>query len=244
MNHEGAVRLSLAFVLVLEGLSFISGYVKASVTLYLSNDETTAYDYLTREMAKATAPYEIWNTIALGAELLVVLLLIMSVATLHSTTKQAFHRVAVYGALVAFLAKWGAYALYDNLVTQAVGRLKLESGLLSTANEVQARFVAAWGFWGSQAYDSLTVLLSLIFLVLLAFAVWELYMEKVVSVWPSMQPTVGTVEPLAPIAMPASAQTNAPSAEAKQAETKFCRYCGARIIRDSKFCEECGTKLT
>jgi len=27
------------------------------------------------------------------------------------------------------------------------------------------------------------------------------------------------------------------------ASTKFCRFCGAKIPRDSKFCEECGTSL-
>lgn len=27
------------------------------------------------------------------------------------------------------------------------------------------------------------------------------------------------------------------------APTKFCRYCGAKIVRDSKFCEECGKRL-
>jgi hypothetical protein len=229
---------------MIEGLAFISDYVKASVRLYLSNDETTAYNYFTREIAKATAPYEVWNAIAMGADLLLVLFLIIGAATLHSTTKQALHRVyGVYGALVAFLARWGAYALYYYLVMQAMSGLNLESGLFERGQQVQARFVAAAGFWNSQAYNLVMILLALILLVLLAFAAWELHMEKVVSVWPSMQPTVGTVEPLPPIAIPASAQTVAPSVEAK-AETKFCRHCGAKILRDSAFCEECGGKLT
>jgi predicted amidophosphoribosyltransferase len=30
---------------------------------------------------------------------------------------------------------------------------------------------------------------------------------------------------------------------AREAPTKFCRYCGAKITRDSKYCEECGTPL-
>jgi ribosomal protein L40E len=202
-----------------------------------------AYDYLTRETAKAIAPYEIWNIVAMGADLLLLLLLIVSAATLYSTTKQTFHRLAVYGAVVAFLARWGAYTLYENLVTQAVSQLRLESGLLSTANEVEARFVAAAGFWDSQAYYLTIILLSLIFLVLIAFASWELYTEKIVSVWPSMQPTVGTVEPVAPVVISAPPLSVVPSVEAKQAETKFCRKCGAKIPRDSVFCEECGAKL-
>jgi hypothetical protein len=35
-----------------------------------------------------------------------------------------------------------------------------------------------------------------------------------------------------------------PAPKAPSASLKFCRYCGAKIARDSKFCEECGAKLT
>ena len=36
---------------------------------------------------------------------------------------------------------------------------------------------------------------------------------------------------------------NAKTATEAVGMTKFCRFCGAKIPRDSRFCEECGTRL-
>lgn len=41
-----------------------------------------------------------------------------------------------------------------------------------------------------------------------------------------------------PVPSPPQVTTVQPSLQ-----TKFCRHCGAKILRDSKFCEECGTPL-
>jgi hypothetical protein len=242
-NHDAAVKSSLALILVFEGLGLTSGAVKDSIRLNLAPYAISAYEYVMKQIAEAIAPYHWMYDLGAGMELLTILLLIMGAATLHSTTKQRLHRVTVYGAVLALLARWAASALYYIKTTQVLSVLNIDPDLLRTANDVQSSFAAEAGFWGSSAFNILSSLLLLIVSVLLAFAAWQLYSNRVVSVWPSMQPTVGTVEPVAPVAMPASAQMMAPSVEAK-AETKFCRYCGAKILRDSKFCEECGGKLT
>lgn len=46
-----------------------------------------------------------------------------------------------------------------------------------------------------------------------------------------------------PMAVQAPVPT-APPPPPLAALTKFCRHCGAKILRDSKFCEECGNSLT
>ena len=237
-KHDTSVRSGLALVLLIEGLSFVSGSVQGSIRVYLAQNEITAYDYVTRRIAEATAPYEGLNILAMGLELLVVLLLILSAATLHSTTTRGLHRVTVYGAVLAFLAKWGAYTLYDIRTTQAVSLLNFEPYLLRTANNVQSLFAAEAGFWGSSAFYSVTILLSLMLLGLLAFAAWELHTRKIVSVWPSMQLSIEGVEPAAPAAIPASVPTMTPSVVVEHA--KFCESCGSQMPAQTTICSTCG----
>ena len=51
--------------------------------------------------------------------------------------------------------------------------------------------------------------------------------------------TVG-IEPASPVIETASVAPTIASTK----PTKFCRFCGVRIVRDSMFCEECGAELT
>jgi RNA polymerase subunit RPABC4/transcription elongation factor Spt4 len=55
-----------------------------------------------------------------------------------------------------------------------------------------------------------------------------------------------TVEPAVPAskaAMEPKQETKPSRESARSVSTKFCRYCGAKIPRQSKFCEECGKAL-
>jgi ribosomal protein L40E len=70
--------------------------------------------------------------------------------------------------------------------------------------------------------QSLTIALLIIGVAGIALVIAS---TKSVPAQPSLQPAAAA-EPPAELAM-----------------SKFCRYCGAKIPRDSKFCEECGKKL-
>lgn len=239
-NHDTAVLSSLFLILLAEGLSTISGAVNGSIKLYLAPDQIYAYEEVNRRIAEAMAPFQGMYYLGVGIELLTVLLLIMGAATLHSTTQQRVHRATVYGAVVAFLSRWGAYTLYDVKRTQVTSALGIDPDLLRTANDVQSRFAAEAGFWSSSAFYILSILLALILLFLLAFAAWELYTRKIVSVWQPTptdlsRPPAPAPEPARPVTEQAIAKPTVP--------TKFCRHCGAKIPRDSMFCEECGKKL-
>jgi hypothetical protein len=244
-NHDRATRASLVILLLTEGLSFLAAYVRASVRLYLASGQIDAYQYVSGRMAEATAPYAYLNTLAMGLEVLLVFLLIAAAATLHSGEMRDLHRVTVYGAVVVFLSRWTASTLYVGRTTQAVAALNIDPDTLRTANDVQSQFAAQAGFWQSQTFNLLTIALSLLFLALAVFAAWELHAMKVVSVWPSVQPGVATMEPTAvvPLAVAPAPPALEPPAP-QSASTKFCRFCGAKILRDSGYCEECGKRLT
>lgn len=243
-NHDTAVLSSLFLILLAEGLSFVSGAVNGSIKLYLAPDQIYAYTEVNRRIAEAMAPFQGVYYLGMGIELLTVLLLIMGAATLHSTTTQVLHRVTVYGAVVAFLVSRAALTLYYVKRTQVISALGIDPDLLRTANHVQSRFAAEAGFFGSSAFYILSILLPLILLFLLAFAAWELYTKKIVSVWQPTSMDVSLPPPPAPEpARPVIETGSVVPTIASTKPTKFCRFCGAKIVRDSKFCEECGMNL-
>jgi hypothetical protein len=233
------VGLGLALVLVAFGLSFWSGVVIGGTTLYLDYSTIQAYTLVGQKTSELTAPYEYLNNLAMSLELFSLVFMLVSAATVHSLRK-SLHFAAVVLGPVVMIADMVAKAHYNSLTDQALARLPslVDSYSLRLAYAAQNRFDAAYGFWAAPA-QTLNGLLSLIGLVFLIVAIFTF---KVASTWIPSEAQVPQ-----PAVEPEPAHTTIPGKiETRQVasiELKFCRYCGARILRTSKFCEECGKRL-
>ncbi len=125
---------------------------------------------------------------------------------------------------------------YRSLTQQALTQLSsvMDTGTLNTALQVQQKFNAAYGFWGSPEYDTLGVILSWIGVGFLIAAVLTMKIVTVSETTVKQEDAIPIIGPVkitndqAPVAPP----------------LKYCRYCGAKIPRQSKFCEECGATLS
>jgi len=85
----------------------------------------------------------------------------------------------------------------------------------------------------------LTLILAIVGLPLYAYELHKLRKTQIAHrqttlVEPALRPATASIQEQAPIMTERS--TVIPS-------MKFCRFCGAKIPRDSKFCEECGAKV-
>jgi len=245
--HELFLHLGLWLFLTAEGLSFGSGLVQGWTTLYLDYSTIETYTTVSNQLQQALAPYQPVFNFALLMELLVLVLVIVSIVTLHSP-KTKLHLGAVICVPITFvygmIAKW-KYASDVAMVTTNLLN-SLGYGTYQTFITTQQRFDAAYGFWGTPA----NILNSILSWASLGFLVAALFTCK------ANRPTSRTMvaETIAPMsevktgATPATAKatetsTPSPDSVTPRGEEKFCRYCGARIPRTSKFCEECGRKL-
>jgi hypothetical protein len=86
-NHDFFVKLGLICFLFVEGLSFVSGWVKGSTLLYLTSDEQICYEAVTRFAGTLLAPYERLSNAAMALEALSLFLAIVAVSTLHSPSE-------------------------------------------------------------------------------------------------------------------------------------------------------------
>jgi len=121
----------------------------------------------------------------------------------------------------------------------------VDESVLQTTLEIEQRFQQAYGFWGTPAPDAVRIIFSLAGLAVFVgawitsghFTLWQ--PPPTLAVAPTTPPIQ---EPVIPTAETSSAV--APTTVMPAMPTKFCRFCGAKIPRDSMYCEECGAKLT
>jgi hypothetical protein len=188
----------------------------------------------------------------MALEVLSLFLAIVAVSTLHSLSenKASLHKVGALGAAAALLVSLGLKGYYGVMTDQALRGLhdlvcseygSRCTGILDTATQIQQRFNAAYGFWGSASYEWASLVLVTASAALLVGAALT---TKVVSTWQPSSfdvsfPPPPTLEPARPVIETASVAPTIASTK----PTKFCRFCGARIVRDSMFCEECGKRL-
>jgi hypothetical protein len=239
-NHDFFVKSGLVLLLLSEAVSFVQGWVKGSTTLYLSNAVIEEYETVMRKMAELTAPYEYLSWLAIVLELITLILAVLAVASLHSIKDKNTHGAAIVGTVATFIIGMITKRFYISATDAALTRLPsvVDADLLATARQVQEDFQRRYGFWGTPAPDAVNILCSLAGLGLFMGA---LITTQHFTFWQPSSADVSRPSPPAP--EPARPVAEQPIAE-PTFPTKFCRYCGARIFRDSKFCEECGGRLT
>ena len=185
-------------------------------------------------------------------------------------------KVGALGASAALLVSLGLKGYYGVMTDQALRGLhdlvcseygSRCTGILDTATQVQQRFNATYGFWGSASYEVTSLLLMI---ALAALLVGAALTTKVVSTWqptPALSvTTVGQQEipqatteavherrfcescgseiPPQMMVCPKCGHKNASALWPQEPKsTKFCRKCGTKIPSKSEFCENCGARL-
>jgi len=241
-THEALTIVGLGLVLAAEGLSFLAGLITGSTLLYLQRNEIEAYETVARTIERLTAPYQFLDHVAIVLELLIIGLVISSAATLRSFSRKRLHRIATFSAPLVMVAHFAIMYVYDSLTKKALSELPstVPSQQLVVATEVQQRFDTAYGFWGGPAY-AIVIFFSWIALFALVGAALTPR-----ALQPTLQPLVISAPQESPLKTPI-AHPSVPTSPVTSATvvlaTKFCRQCGAKILRDSKYCEECGTRL-
>lgn len=218
-------------------MALIAGAVLASTTLLLLPDQITAYNMLAQRTDLLLAPYESLKNIVIIFDFAAVVVVIASAATLKSYSKRTFHTAFVVLAPIIASGDILLEGLYSSLTQQALTQLPstMDMGTLIPALQVQKQFNAAYGFWGSPEYNTITNILSWATVGLLIVAALTM---KSTTVRETNVEKTESVPEFVPIQKhPTKEEGPMPSG------TKFCRYCGAKILRDSKFCEECGSEL-
>jgi hypothetical protein len=238
-NHDFFVKLGLVLLLLAQLAGGVQGFVKGSTTLYLSNAVVEQYETVTSKIAQLTAPYEYLKWLALGMELITLVLAILAVASLHSIKERNTHDAAIVGTMGTFIISMVTKLDYTSATDAALARLPsmVDARTIETARQVEEQFRVAYGFWGTAGPGAANILCSLLGLGLFIGALFTSHQYTVWQPVPSdlSHPPPPTLEPTRLVAEQPIAKPTVP--------TKFCRYCGARIVRDSKFCEECGARL-
>jgi hypothetical protein len=231
--HRAAIISSTLILLTVAGMGFIFGAVRASTTLLLPYDQIDAYNTLTQttdQLMTANGGYWLLAVVYL-IDFLVICVVIASAATLRSSRHKIIVFVAPFVATADILLEDYYTSFIQHLLTQL--QQIMGTNILNTALQVQQKFNTAYGFWGSPEYYATVAVLSWATVGLLIVAAFTM---KSVTVSES---TVGKAES-APEFVPSE---KPPTTEQGPSRRKFCRYCGAKIVRNSKFCEECGCQL-
>jgi hypothetical protein len=240
-SHDSFVKWGLIFFLLAEGFSFVAGYVKVSSTVYLPDYEISAYNTVMSKTAELTAPYQYLSWVVSFEELAILILAIVAIATLHSFKGRATHLGVIVGVIVLFCIHYVTRTYYLHVTQQALSQLSgfFNEDTMTTAQGVEEALFQKCGFWCTPSSDVINIILSLIDVGLFVAAslTW-----RVVSVRPPTEVAVVPAAVPAPESVPQPQVTEAATA-ALATQTKFCRFCGAKILRDSEYCEECGKKL-
>ena len=229
--HDLFVKLGLITVILAEAVAFASGFVQSWTHHYFDYGTIASYNRVADTIDGLIAPYQSVSNIAYILDVVSLALAIVAAVTLHSISKRKLHRVTLSFAFGLSLLKIVTVYYYNSLTAQALEALPslVDSATLSTYRRVDLEFQAAYGFWGGSAHFLVGILILLSAAALGAASLTT----KVVLVWnrtePSQQEAL-TIEPKSHTMI----QCN---------ESKYCRYCGARLPDISKYCEECGKNL-
>lgn len=235
-NHSFLVKLGVGLVILLEAIAFIVSNFKSSVRLYFGYQQLQDYYALSAALTQLLAPFDYLSTIILLADVFAIVFTFIALLTLRSP-KTKLHLVSLVGALSSFFAEWVIASYYIYLTDQAMKNLPslLTPDVLNDALQVQQQFEAAYGFWDSSAYSAVRIVLVIV--TLGSFVVASFTSRP--TLWnPNISERVAIPTPPRPPQLGSSGKLRSAGVE-----TKFCRYCGAKIPRTSKFCEECGKNL-
>jgi len=241
-RHDLMVKIGAGGILLLELLAFIAGFVKGSTLLYnLSYEEITSYTFMADQIIEASAPYEPIENLLIFVDLLVIIFAITALLTLRSP-KVTLHWASLLGIGILVPLEFGLLYYEDVVANQIVAHVasQVDERTLRLFANVQQKFHDAYGFWDSAAYTGLRLLLLIVSIVSIYGG---LVLSKVVIKWPSAeqagpQPSIIQVPRTSP-----SSPERVGEKSLQTAQTKYCRYCGVKILRESKFCGQCGTKL-
>lgn len=229
--HDLFVKLGLIAFILAEVVAFASGAVVGWTHLRFDYSTIASYESVAKTIDQLIAPYQYIRNISYILEFGTLGLAIVAAVTLHSVSKKKLHRFALSVAfmlsLLTILAKYYHYSL----MTQALSTLPnlVDPATLSTYIQVEQQFETAYGLLGGPA-SSIVGILLILSVGMLGVASLT---PKVLLVWnrpKASQQEASTLEP--------SALT-----VATNNESKYCRYCRAKIPLQSKFCEECGKAL-
>jgi hypothetical protein len=232
--HDFLVKLGLAIFISAEAISFVGGAVKGSTTLYFEQATIASYTAVADKITQLTAAYQPLNNMSYVFEVATLSLAIIAGITLHSSSKKELHRAVLISAFILGVLTIATRYYYYSLTTEALSALPtvVNQAALSAFNQAEQQFQAAYGFWGESADFSagILIILSVASLGVAAATtkprlVWtriESYQQETTTT------TVPSLRPVTP---------------STTGESKYCRYCGAKIPRQSKFCEECGKTL-
>jgi hypothetical protein len=231
------VKSGLIILLAVFGISFMSGVVQSGTRLNLYDYEIKAYTTVAEKASQLTAPYQYLVTTNIAVDLLALIFVIISVVSLHSISNKHLHLYTVILAPIFLIIDMGLNGYYNMVTQDALAKLPtlIDSGTWHIASEVDQKFATANGFWGSPTQHGIVTILSFLAVAILVIAIFT---TKVSSEWLPPKPVVST-----PIAVPLQPAPAPVLGDTQRRATKFCRYCGAKILRDSKFCEECGKRL-
>jgi|GEM_PF-3976929 len=258
-SHDLLLKSALAFILLAEGISFIQGSVKGLTTLYLESWEIKRYQVVAEKIAELTAPYEHLKFVALATELIVLLFVIVAVLTLHSIENRGTHTLLLAGGVTLLIIGIIMRGYYVSATDAALTRLPslVDGFVLKTALEVEQRFLRAYGFWGSPAPGAINAIFSIAGLVFLVaalitsrhFRVWQGAPTPEVTALgqPEIPPATteilrerrfcescGSQMPVLAAICPTCGHRSSTEPLVPQPRpTKFCRYCGAKIPRES-----------
>lgn len=251
-THDNLAKLGIVSFVFVEILAFLGGAVKGGTLLYdLSYDEVQAYTLVSNRIAEALGPYQYLLNLATAYDFIAIGSVITAALTMRSR-KTTLHRAALLVAVITILIEVTAALYYAALVPQITSQVASQIGagivngvngasIVNTAASVQGKLHDAYGFWDSSLYYAGSNLLTFVSLALFGGAALT---SKTRETWETESfPTIPpqAVAPLeTPISKTPQEQT---SVKPIAKSTKFCRYCGAKILRESKFCEECGMKL-
>jgi len=202
--HEIVTGWGLILIVLLWALAFVTGFVQGATRLYLSYYEIDAYRAMGEWIERLTLPYKPLSYMATFLDILVLVLVVVSVATLRSVRHRGLHDVAVVSSPVLLLGEISLLTYHEMLTGQALLQLRdmMSLSTLETALRVQEKFNNAYGFWASPTYGGIRLIMVLSTLILLfvaAFtarkpAIWDVQASAIGVAQPSIVPRV-VVEP-------------------------------------------------
>jgi hypothetical protein len=230
--HDALVKVGVAAFILAEIVAFVGGAIKGSTELNFDYSTIASYKAATDQINQLIAVYQPINYISYVFEVGTLLFAVVAGITLHSSSKKKLHRGVLILAFVFGLLTLATRYYYNSLTAEALAALPtvLDQGTLSAYAAVEQQFQAAYGFWGAPA-DSLVGIMLILSVASLG-AASATTRPRVVWTRDESNQQASVVE--------TAREATAPDTISKR---KYCRYCGAGILKASKFCEECGKSL-
>ena len=231
--HDALVKVGLAAFILAEIVAFVGGAVKGSTQLYFDDYTIASYNTVTDKIGQLIAPFQPINYLSYIFEVTALASAIVAGVTLHSSSKKKLHHGVLILAFVCGVLTIASRYYYNSLTAEALGSLPtlVGQGTFSAYSQAESQFQAAYGFWGAPA----DFLVGIILVVSVASLGAASVSTRPRFIWTRDE----SVEQATITGYP-NLRTPAPQTNT---ESKYCRYCGAKIPDTSKFCEECGKEL-